>query len=91
MVIYFVTMPILVVEDEKKLSDILKQALKAQRFSIDVAEDGETAIEKAKADEKGHLFSAIHEKAMVEAMKEQHRADISEKFIVIEHPIKATK
>lgn len=41
-------MPILIVEDEKKLSDILKQALKAQRFSIDIAEDGETAIEKAK-------------------------------------------
>lgn len=41
-------MSILIVEDEKKLSDILKQALKAQRFSIDVADDGELAVEKAK-------------------------------------------
>lgn len=40
-------MPILIVEDEKKLSDILKTALKIQRYSIDVAEDGETALEKA--------------------------------------------
>src|ERR1035437_9423611 len=41
-----------------------------------------------KADEKGHLFSAIHPKAMVEAMKAEHRADISEEFIVLEKPIK---
>lgn len=41
-------MSILIVEDEKKLSDILKQALKAQRFAIDVTDNGETAVEKAK-------------------------------------------
>ena len=41
-------MPILIVEDEKKLSNILKQALKSQRYSVDVADDGEIALEKAK-------------------------------------------
>jgi len=49
---------------------------------------GKTIVMKVRADEKGHLFSAIHEKAMVEAMKEQHHADISEEFIVLEKPVK---
>ncbi len=43
---------------------------------------------KVKADEKGHLFSAIHPKAIVEAMKTEHHADIAEEFIIIEKPIK---
>jgi DNA-binding response OmpR family regulator len=40
-------MSILVVEDEKKLADILKRALKGERYSVDVAYDGETGLEKA--------------------------------------------
>jgi len=43
---------------------------------------------KAKADEKGHLFSGIHKKEIVEEMKKQNHADISEEFIVLEKPIK---
>lgn len=43
---------------------------------------------QAKADEKGHLFSGIHRKEIVEAMKKEHRADIAEEFIVLEKPIK---
>src|SRR3989344_764603 len=43
---------------------------------------------KVKTDEKGHLFSAIHGKEIVEAMKTEHRADIDENFIVLEKPIK---
>ena len=43
---------------------------------------------KAKTDEKGHLFSGIHKKEIVEAMKNEHRADISEEFIVLLKPIK---
>lgn len=45
---------------------------------------------KAKADEKGHLFSGIHKKEIVEEMKNQHRAEITEEFIVSEKPIKET-
>ena len=44
---------------------------------------------KAKADEKGHLFSAIHEKTLVEEMGRQHHAQIAEEFIVLEKPIKS--
>jgi len=40
-------MAILIVEDEKKLVDILKKALKNERYSVDVAYDGETGLEKA--------------------------------------------
>lgn len=42
----------------------------------------------AKADEKGHLFSGIHSKELVEEMKRQHHADISVEFIILEKPIK---
>ena len=43
---------------------------------------------KAKADEKGHLYSAIHSKTIVEAMKTEHRAEIDPEFIILEKPIK---
>lgn len=43
---------------------------------------------KAKADEKGHLFSGIHKKEIVEEMKRQNHADISEEFIALVKPIK---
>ncbi|MEK7088905.1 MAG: 50S ribosomal protein L9 [Patescibacteria group bacterium] len=43
---------------------------------------------KAKADEKGHLFSAIHEKMIVEVMEKEYHAQINEKFIVLEKQIK---
>src|SRR5437773_10563427 len=39
-------MPILVVEDEKKLVEILKKALKNERYSVDVAYDGEECLNK---------------------------------------------
>ncbi len=40
-------MSILIIEDEKKLSDILVRALKGERFSTDVAFDGEVGFAKA--------------------------------------------
>ena len=49
---------------------------------------GKTVTIKVKADEKGHLFSAIHEKMLVEALDKECRVQISEKFIVLEKPIK---
>ena len=39
-------MTILIVEDEKKLVDILKRAFKEERYSVDVAYDGEEGLEK---------------------------------------------
>ena len=40
-------MSILVIEDEKKLVDILKRELKSDRHSVDVAMDGKEGLEKA--------------------------------------------
>ncbi|MFA5791602.1 MAG: 50S ribosomal protein L9 [Candidatus Paceibacterota bacterium] len=45
-------------------------------------------IIKSKANEKGHLFSAIHKKEIVLEMKKQQHADIGEEFIILEKPIK---
>lgn len=49
---------------------------------------GKSITIKGKANEKGHLFSAIHKKEIIEEMKRQQHADISEEFIVLEKPIK---
>src|SRR5438552_9240081 len=38
-------MRLLVVEDEVKLANLMKQALVAERFSVDVAHDGRTGLE----------------------------------------------
>lgn len=40
-------MKILIIEDEKKLVDILKKALSGERYAFDVAYDGEEGLEKA--------------------------------------------
>ncbi|HEY0908053.1 MAG TPA: response regulator transcription factor [Candidatus Paceibacterota bacterium] len=40
-------MRILVIEDEKKLADILKKALTSEHYSVDMAHDGEKGLEMA--------------------------------------------
>lgn len=49
---------------------------------------GKVVIIKAKADEKGHLFSGIRSAEIVAEMHQQHHADIAEEFIALEKPIK---
>ena len=43
---------------------------------------------KGKANEKGHLFSAIQKKEIADMMKKEHRAEINEEFIKLEKPVK---
>ena len=43
---------------------------------------------KSKANDKGHLFSAIHKKEIVDLMKKENNIEISEEFIFLEKPIK---
>jgi len=52
-------MTILIIEDEKKLSDILKRALKAERYSVDVAFDGEEGLSKALKNEYSFIILDI--------------------------------
>ena len=42
----------------------------------------------SKANEKGSLFSSIHKKEILEAMRAEHRAKINEDFIILDKPIK---
>lgn len=41
-----------------------------------------------KANDKGHLFQAIHKKEIIDALRKTHRAEIGEEFIVLDKPIK---
>ena len=43
---------------------------------------------KGKANEKGHLFSAIHKKELAETLKKEKRIDVGEDFIALEKPVK---
>jgi len=47
-----------------------------------------TIIIKVKTDEKGHLFSTIHKKMIVEVMKKECNVQIDEKFIALKEQIK---
>jgi large subunit ribosomal protein L9 len=47
-----------------------------------------TVVIKRKANEKGSLFKSIHVKELIEEMKTQQHADLSEECIVLEKPIK---
>ncbi|MEK7539544.1 MAG: 50S ribosomal protein L9 [Patescibacteria group bacterium] len=49
---------------------------------------GKIIIIKSKTNEKGHLFSAVHKKEIIQAMKKQNQADIGEEFIILEKQIK---
>ncbi|HNW71894.1 MAG TPA: 50S ribosomal protein L9 [Candidatus Paceibacterota bacterium] len=49
---------------------------------------GKVITLKAKADEKGHLFSAIHKKEISEELKKEHKAEIGEEFMILEKPVK---
>lgn len=40
-------MTILIIEDERKLVDILKKALKSEKYAVDIAYDGEEGLAKA--------------------------------------------
>ncbi len=43
---------------------------------------------RAKADEKGHLFSGIHKKEICKALENDHKAMVGEEFIMLDKPIK---
>lgn len=49
---------------------------------------GKRVTIKAKADEKGHLFKAIHEKDIAEALKKESGIELGEKFIALAEKIK---
>ncbi len=44
----------------------------------------------AKANSQGHLFKAVHEKDIVEALSREHKANIGAEFVKLAAPIKET-
>jgi len=69
----------IVIEKEVQ-EDLLNRNLEEMR--------GKTVTIATKADEKGHLFSIIHEQMLVEALDKECHVQISEKFIVLPKKIK---
>lgn len=49
---------------------------------------GKVVHMQGKADEKGHLFSGIHPKEIVEALHAEHHAEVSLESIALDKPIK---
>ena len=43
---------------------------------------------KGKANDKGHLFSAIRKKELVELIQKEKHIEIDEDFIVLDKPVK---
>jgi large subunit ribosomal protein L9 len=80
-----------------KKIEVLKTELDAERkvqedlLSKNLHEiDGKEAKISVKANDKGHLFAALHATDIVTAVKESLGADIIAEFIVLDHPIKET-
>ena len=67
-------------QDKDVQKDILEKNIKSLK-------DLKVQI-KAKANEKGHLFSIIHPDEISKILKEEHHLDIPSKFIEIEKPVK---
>lgn len=51
---------------------------------------GKIVVIRAKADDKGHLFKAIHPRDIAAAMAESHQGAIGEEFIALDKPVKST-
>lgn len=52
--------------------------------------DGKTIKLIEKANEKGHLFAAVHKTELIPKIHEQTRIDINPDYIVLDKPIKQT-
>lgn len=88
----------LAVAATKKAVDELERHKKEIIIEKEIQEDlleknldevrGKIITIKAKADEVGHLFSAIHEKMLVEELEKEYHVRMSEKFISLEKQIK---
>lgn len=73
----------------RKKEIVVEKAVQEELLTRNLEElKGKTITINVKADNKGHLFSGIHKKEIIEAMQKEHKATISEESIVLEKPIK---
>ena len=82
--------PKAIAELEKKQKEIVVEREMQESLLIKNLEEikGKTITIKGKANDKGHLFSAIHKKEIIEAMQAENRVEIGEEFIMLDKPIK---
>lgn len=78
-------MTILIIEDEQKLVDILKRALKGQRYTVDTAMDGQTGLQKALKNNYGAIILdlMLPKKDGIEVCKELRRRSIDTPIIML--------
>ncbi len=75
---------------EKRQKDIVLESEVQEDLLLKSLEEIKNKVVsiKAKANEKGSLFSAIHKKEIIEMMQSENRVIISEEYIDLEKPIK---
>ena len=75
--------------EQKKKEVALNRSLEEQTLLQNLeAIKGAIVKISGKANDQGHLFSAIHSKEIVDALKIQNKIEINEEFLVLEKPIK---
>jgi len=75
--------------ERRKKEIVVEKEIQAELLEKNLEELKDKVVRiKAKADEKGHLFSGIHKKEIAVALHEEHRVEINEEFIDLEKPLK---
>lgn len=75
--------------EAKKNAVLLDNKIQEELMMKSLAEIKNIVVNiSGKANEKGHLFSAIHKKEILENLKMHHKAEILEDFIVLDKPLK---
>jgi large subunit ribosomal protein L9 len=75
--------------EKRKKEIIVEKKIQEELLDRSLAEIKDKTIHlQGKANERGHLFSAIHKKEIVEALASELRATIGEEFIILNKPIK---
>ena len=75
--------------ERRKKEIVVEKEIQAELLAKNLEELKDKIVHiKAKADEKGHLFSGIHKKEIVEALRSEHRIEMNEEFIDLEKPLK---
>jgi large subunit ribosomal protein L9 len=76
------------IEQLKKSMAIQKEQEESELLKSLKALNGLELIIKAKASDKGHLFSKINKKDIIEKMKKDYNIEINEDCIILDEPIK---
>lgn len=75
--------------ERAKTQAVAERRIQADLLAKNLATLDGTCIEMSgRANDKGHLFSGIHQGAIASALKKQTGIDVLPEFIVLAHPIK---